>query len=460
MNRWSRRNFLKLGVSGLALHEFLALRSQSAERQNNAAVHGFGKAKSCIVLFAWGGLSHLDTFDMKPNATSNVRGQFKEIPTAVPGIRVGEHIPGFARMMKEWAIVRSAHHNAPSHRSGAYWNLTGHEPPNLGGNWPASRDDWPCIGSLIWEAMGNGRGPVPGAASLPYTLFDGGVANGQDGGFLGLGRDPVVLRPAGQKLREYGGKSPSSGRVELDLPEGLNIKRLDERRGLLRQLEDGLQATEHDESKAVLRSREQALDMLLSPKARDAFDLEKESSKTRETYGMHVCGQSVLTARRLAEAGVPVSTVYCAAGDLNGSKGDHFDTHADNFNRLKNNMLPPLDQASTALIGDLKARGMLEETLVVLLTEFGRTPKINGGAGRDHFPDCYSVAFAGGGIEGGQTYGSSDAIGAKPASKPCGPPDLHATIFHALGIDHRQMIMDRDDRPLPICDGNPLPLFG
>ena len=174
---------------------------------------------------------------------------------------------------------------------------------------------------------------------------------------------------------------------------------------------------------------------------------------------MHVCGQSVLTARRLAEAGVPVSTVYCAAGDLNGSKGDHFDTHGDNFNRLKNNMLPPLDQAATALIGDLKARGMLEETLVVLLTEFGRTPKINGGAGRDHFPDCYSVAFAGGGIEGGQAYGSSDAIGAKPATKPCGPPDLHATIFHALGIDPRHMIMDRDDRPLPISDGSPLPLF-
>jgi hypothetical protein len=460
MNRWSRRNFLKLGVSGLALPEFLALRSQAADRRNDEAAHGFGGAKSCIVLFAWGGLSHLDTFDMKPNAASNVRGQFKEIPTAVPGIRVGEHIPGFARMMKEWAIVRSAHHNAPSHRSGAYWNLTGHEPPNLSGNWTASRDDWPCIGSLIWEALGDGRGPVPGAASLPYTLFDGGVANGQDGGFLGLGRDPVVLRPAGRKLREYGGKSPSSGRVELDLPEGLNIDRLDGRRSLLRRLEDRLAGTDHEESKAVLRSREQALDMLLSPKARDAFDLEKESVKTRENYGMHVCGQSVLTARRLAEAGVPVSTVYCAAGDLNGSKGDHFDTHEDNFNRLKNNMLPPLDQAATALIGDLKARGMLEETLVVLLTEFGRTPKINGGAGRDHFPDCYSVAFAGGGIQGGRTYGSSDAIGAKPATKPCGPPDLHATIFHALGIDPRQMIMDRDDRPLPISDGNPLPLFG
>ena len=216
MNQWSRRNFLKLGVAGLALPQFVDLRSQAAASRNSEVAQGFGRAKSCIVLFAWGGLSHLDTFDMKPYATSDVRGHFKEIPTAVPGIRVGEHVPGFARMMKEWAIVRSAHHNAPSHRSGAYWNLTGHEPPNLGGNWPASRDDWPCIGSLIWEALGDGRGPVPGASSLPYTLFDGGVANGQDGGFLGLGRDPVVLRPTGSKLREYGGKSPSSSEDEAD----------------------------------------------------------------------------------------------------------------------------------------------------------------------------------------------------------------------------------------------------
>ncbi len=459
MNRWSRRNFLKVGVSGLALPEFLNLRAKAAHRRDDEAVHGFGGAKSCIVLFAWGGLSHLDTFDMKPNAASNVRGQFKEIPTAVPGIRVGEHIPGFARMMKEWAIVRSAHHNAPSHRSGAYWNLTGHEPQNLSGNWPASRDDWPCIGSLIWEALGDGRGPVPGAASLPYTLYDGGVANGQDGGFLGLGRDPVVLRPMGEKLREYNGKSPTSGHIQLDLPDGLKLGRLDQRRHLLHELETGSKEVGRKESEAVIRSRERALDMLINPEARAAFDLGKESSRTRETYGMHICGQSVLMARRLVEAGVPVATVYCSAGDLNGSKGDHFDTHGNNFNRLKNNMLPPLDQAASALIEDLKQRGMLDETLVVLLTEFGRTPKINGNAGRDHFPDCYSVAFAGGGIAGGQIYGSSNGIGAKPEDKPCGPPDLHATIFHALGIDPRHMIMNRKGAPLAICDGKPLPLF-
>jgi len=319
--------------------------------------------------------------------------------------------------------------------------------------------DWPCIGSMVWEALGDGRGTIPGAVALPYTLYDGGVANGQDGGFLGLGRDPVVLRPTGKNLREYGGVSPTSGRVDLELPEGLDAKRLNGRRGLMLNLEAGAAKVGKTESDAVVRSRERALDMLLSSKARDAFDLEKEPTKVREQYGLHICGQSVLTARRLVEAGVPIATVYCAAGDLNGSKGDHFDTHADNFNRLKNNMLPPLDQAATALIADLKARGLLEETLVVLLTEFGRTPKINGSSGRDHFPDCYSVAYAGAGIHGGQVYGKSDSMGAKPAEKGCGPADLHATIFHALGIDPTHLIKDRDSRPLPLCDGKPLPLF-
>ncbi len=450
---------MKLGVLGLALPEFLTLQAKAKTNRTGESIHGFGTAKSCIVLFAWGGLSHLDTFDMKPEAASNIRGIFREIPTDVPGIRISEHLPNFARMMKEWAIVRSAYHNAPSHRSGAYWNLTGHEPSNLNGNWKASRDDWPCIGSMVWEAKGDGRGPVPGAVSLPYTLYDGGTANGQDGGFLGLGRDPIVLRPEGGKMREYGGKSPSSGRVNLALPNGWSNPRLNEMRGLLKRLEGSLAKVGEEETKAFLKSREQALNMLLSPMARNAFDLEKENPKLRQRYGMHICGQSVLTARRLVEAGVPVATVYCAAGDLNGSKGDHFDTHGNNFNRLKNNMLPPLDQAAYTLIADLKSRGMLDETLVVLLTEFGRTPKINGGKGRDHFPDCYSVAYAGGGIAGGQVYGSSNAIGSKPATKPCGPPDLHATIFHALGIDPEHRIHDPSGRPIPVSDGKPLPLF-
>ena len=452
-----RRDFLKLGLGGLALPELLALRANASEGPG-----GFGRAKNCIVLFCWGGISHLDTFDLKPNAPKNIRGTFSEIPTAVPGIRIGEHLPGFARTMKHWAIVRSAHHNAPSHRSGAYWNLTGHAPQNPSGNWPATRADWPSIGSMIWQARkdaGAVKGVLPGAVALPYTIYDGGVANGQDAGFLGMGMDPAVVRPSGKGLKIYQGKSPTSGRINLDLPEGLNRDRLNQRRGLITGFGKSKQPALKTAADAVGRSRDLALDMLLNPTVHAAFDLEKEPRALREKYGMHICGQSVLTARRLTEAGVPVATVYCAAGDLNGSKGSHFDTHHDNFNKLKNNMLPPFDQAASALVEDLHERGRLDETLVVMLTDFGRTPKINGGAGRDHFPGVYSVVYAGGGIRGGQVYGTSNPTGFEPADQPCGPADLHATIFHAMGIDSHHMIYDADNRPLPLCDGKPLPLF-
>ncbi|MDH3585301.1 MAG: DUF1501 domain-containing protein [Phycisphaerae bacterium] len=350
------------------------------------------------------------------------------------------------------AIVRSMHHRAPSHRSAAYWNLTGHEPPKLDGNWPATRKDWPCLGSMVGRARAPEAGSMPGAVCLPYTMADGGRANGQDGGFMGLADDPVVLRPASGT--PYDGVSPTAGAVDLALPDGLSKQRLVSRRGLLRDLEGGAA------DGGAVKFREMGLNMLLDPAVRRAFDLESEPPALRDRYGRHICGQSVLLARKLSEAGVPLVTVYCAAGDLNGSKGAHWDTHANNFNRLKGQMLPPLDRASGALLDDLAGRGLLEQTLVVWLTEFGRTPKINGNRGRDHFPDCYTVALAGGGIAGGQLYGRSDAIGAKPAELGASPADLHATVFHALGIDPDFTVYDRENRPYPACDGQALPLFG
>lgn len=453
-----RRRFLQIGGSGLLLPDYLELLARSGRKAPPSG--GFGQAKSCIILFAWGGLSHLDSIDPKPDADSKTRGVFRPIPTSVPGIQVSEHMPKFAKTMKEWTIVRSVHHNAPSHRSGAYWNLTGHEPPNLNGNWPASRSDWPFLGSMVWEALGDGHGPIPGTVSLPYEIYDGGDANGQDAGFLGQRRDPTVMQPDPKGVSFYDGKSPSSGQIDLSLPPDLPKLRLRARHSLLGKLEKSQFPRNRSEQEyAQTLAREKAFDLLLSPEAQAAFDLSLEKPTVRDSYGMHICGQSVLTARRLVEAGVPLTTVYCAAGDLNGSKGAHFDTHVDNFNRLRNHMLPPLDQAASALVLDLKQRGLLDETLVVLMTEFGRTPKINGGAGRDHYPSCYSVAFAGGGIAGGRVYGKSDRIGAFPADLACGPADLHATIFHALGISPSQMIHDQDNRPLPICDGKPLPLF-
>jgi hypothetical protein len=201
-----------------------------------------------------------------------------------------------------------------------------------------------------------------------------------------------------------------------------------------------------------------AQDILLSSSVQAAFNLDHEPLHVRQTFGDHLCGQSLLLARRLTEAGVPIVTVICAAGDLNNAVGDHWDTHGNNFNRLRNDLLPPFDRGAAALLEDLRQRGRLEETLVVFLTEFGRTPRINGGAGRDHYPNCYSVALAGGGIRGGQVYGSSDRLGAFPRDLPCGPHDLHATIFQALGIPLDSHLADNSGRAFAITDGRPLPL--
>ncbi len=456
-----RREFLRLGALGLGLPGYLSLQ-QHGHAASKSSLPGFGRAKACIILFAWGGMSHVDTWDLKPEAGSDVRSQFRPIKTTVPGIEIGEHLPRIAKRMHDIAIVRSVTHEAPSHRSAAYWNLTGHRPERLNANWPASRKDWPSIGAMTAAALDlredprADNGALPLCASMPYRMEDGGIANGQDGGFLGLRYDPPIFRP--QSGRLYDGKSPTSGRIHLDLPDGVDQLRALERRAFLKSLQVSSPMGTPTETLAATASQENALNLLLGEDVREAFDLEKESAATHEAYGDHICGQSTLLARRLIEAGLPIATVYCAAGDLNGSVGDHFDTHANNFNRLKNGMLPPLDQASAALLDDLNDRGLLDETLVVWLTEFGRTPTINRAAGRDHFPNCYSVAFAGGGIRGGQVYGASDATGFAPASSPCGPADLHATIFHALGIDPQTVIHDPSGRPHFLCEGTPLPL--
>jgi hypothetical protein len=459
----SRRRFLKLGALGFSLPQVLGFKDLARATLQGGTVRPGGKARSCIVLFAWGGISHLDTWDPKPQAASDIRGEFKPMATSVPGIQISEHMPRLASQMHHLAVVRSVHHQAPSHRSAAYWNLTGHQPPNLTGNWEATRNDHPSLGSMTLAALETAPDPrlkqslLPASMALPYTMADGGRANGQDGGFLGLKYDPIVVRPPAGNI--YQGKSPQSGAINLELPPGLDPARLESMRALNQRLERQSAVGSPQDTEPFHRAREKAFDMLLNPKVREAFNLELEPAKLRQSYGDHICGQSVLMARRLTEVGVPMVTVYCAAGDLNGSVGDHFDTHGNNFNRLKNNMLPPLDQASFALLKDLEERGRLEDTLVCWLTEFGRTPKINGGAGRDHYPNCYSVAFAGGGVQGGQVYGKSDAMGSEPAESACGPEDLHATIFQALGIDPRLAIHGLDGRPFPLSAGRPLEIF-
>ena len=385
-----------------------------------------------------------------------MRGEFKPITTAVPGIHVGEHMPQLARQMKRLAVVRSVHHNCTAHGKSMYWNRTGHPPrqPEVADNIPPSLNDWPTLGAQLARLRRTKRG-LPGAVQVPYPLVDNGTLQaGDHPGWLGSAYAPLVVRPNHGK--PYGGVSRDLGSMVFRLTDDVDPTRLNARRNLSQQL-DHL-PSDSAGVRGWTRFQEQAADLLTNPQIQRTLDLDREPPSVRDRYGEHLCGQSMLLARRLVEAGVPLVTVVCAAGDLNGSIGDHWDTHGDNFNRLKNILLPPLEQGSSALLDDLADRGLLDTTLVVWLTEFGRTPRISGN-GRDHYPFCYSVAFAGGGIRGGQVYGRSDSQGARPADFPCGPGDLHATILHALGIPLDSTLTDVQGRPQAISDGRPLPLF-
>jgi hypothetical protein len=435
---------LALAIPGLLGRRALAARGQGK---------GFGQARSCIVLYCWGGMSHHETFDPKPDAPLEYRGAYQSIATAVPGVRLGEYLPGLAKQTRRLALVRSVHHRSSAHGKGMYWNVTGHPPPEptVLDNLPPSRADWPCLGAMV----GCFRRPAPGfpvAVQIPYALVDNNTLQaGDNAGWLGQVRDPVLVRPT--TGRPYGGVSRDLGDPALQLTAGVDPDRFAARRSLSSRLDRAVGDEAFD------RFRAMAFDLLSSAKVRAAFDVTREDVRLRDRYGDHICGQSVLLARRLAEAGVPFVQVVCAAGDLNNSVGDHWDTHGNNFERLKRDLLPPFERALCALLDDLDERGRLGETLVVVLTEFGRTPRINKNAGRDHYPRCYSVAFAGGGIRGGQTYGSSDRIGAFPREHPCGPAELHATIFHALGIRGDETLTNNLGRPMALTDAPPLPLF-
>jgi len=450
----SRRGLLRAGVAagGLSLPAVLGLQKQAA------AAGATGRAKSCIILYCWGGMSHHETWDPKPDAPVEIRGEFSPIATATPGIQLGEHMPLLAKQTGKLAIVRSVHHDDSAHGRGMYWNLTGHKPPRSG-NIPPKREDWPSLTAMISKFKPSPQGRPP-AVRLPYPMIDNGTLQaGEYGGWLGAKYDAVVMRP--QTGEPFGGVSRTLGAEVLNLKD-VDVDRLNNRTALLRSLEQP--AAPH--SIAAARRfegfdhfRHMARDMLLGSAVKTAYDLDKEDPRIREMYGKHLGGTSMLLARRLTEAGIPVVQVCCAAGDLNGSVGDMWDTHADNFNRLKKRLLPVFDRGCSALLQDLEQRGTLDETLVVVLTDFGRTPRINPGAGRDHYPNVYSVAFAGGGTQGGQVYGSSDRNGAFPHSNACSPADLHATIFRAMGISPEAAIHDPLGRPFPVCDGKMLPLF-
>ena len=400
-------------------------------------------------------MSHYESFDPKPEAPVDIRGEFKSINTATPGIQFSEHIPLLAKHSNKLAIVRSVHHNNGAHSGAVYLNLTGHQPE--GQIKAKGRKNWPSITSVI-SYFHRPLAGIPNAIRMPYSMYDNGrQMAGESAGWLGAKHDPILMRsPAGEP---YGGVNRYDDPA-LNLKLNIDRQRISERLNLLEQLDHsiGQRLGNSTAYEKLDHYRQMAADMLLGSPVREAYDLEKEDHRIRDMYGNHIGGQSLLLARRLVEAGVPVVQAVCSAGDLAGGGGDNWDTHRNHFPKMKNRLLPVFDRAVSALLTDLEMRGMLDETLVVFLTDFGRTPKVNANGGRDHHPGVYSLAFAGGGISGGQVYGASDKKGIEPSSGDCTPADIHATVFKAMGINPNAELHDQLDRPYRICDGKPLPI--
>jgi hypothetical protein len=446
----NRREILRVGglaFTGLMWPDLLRARAAAAGKARRPSQHGFGKARACILIFNYGGPSHLDIWDLKPDAPSEIRGEFKPAATRVPGMSISEHLPRLAGLADRYAIIRSVTHRDNDHAIGAYLALTGHSHPKnaiLGIEPPATPQDLPSVGSVISKLRPADK-PVFSYVTLgDLRHFGNNDSLGQNAGCLGTVHDPFTVPFV----------RPMNGTLDLQAATSLMTTadgpRLSGRRKLQEQMNRVAPALEIT---AAMRNLDdctrRACELLASPASRDAFDLTKEPAKVRASYGPTPFGGNCLLARRLVEAGVPMITLYSV-----GNRD--WDTHGDNFKSLKNSLLPPMDQSVSALLNDLDSRGLLDETLVVWMGDMGRTPRINKGAGRDHWSFCYSVVMAGAGIRGGQVHGSSDRSAAYPSTNPVSPADLAATIYHCLGIDPRTDVADQQGRPLVLSTGKPL----
>jgi hypothetical protein len=441
----SRRRLLQagtLGWAGLNLAALLRAEEQGAARSPERK----GAIRSCILLYYYGGPSHLDTWDMKPGAPQEVRGEFRSIATATPGLRIGEHLPRCARLTNRLAILRSMHHSMTNHNAAAVESLCGRTP--VKGDLELLGDDansFPCYGAAL-SYLKQGRRNIPCHVALPHVMYNVVRLPGQTAGFLGAANNSFQVN------RDP--NHPDFCVDELSLPGDMPLARLEDRRSLLSAIEGRVQRAEAVAARGTMTVHQQrAFHLLSSAEVRRAFDLSRESERTRERYGRNTLGQSLLLARRLVEAGVRFVNVN---DKITNGQTANWDSHENNFGRLKNDLLPPADQAFSGLIEDLEARGLLASTLVVALAEFGRTPKINANRGRDHWPFCFSVVLAGGGVQGGAVYGASDRIGAYPAVNPVLPGNLAATIFWLFGIDPTTPIHDPTGRPYPLAEGEPL----
>ncbi len=451
----TRREVLRvggLGIMGGGLNWVDAVHAAAASPDHAMSASTFGRAKSCIVLFLMGGPPQHSTWDPKPDAPEKVRGDFKPIATNVPGASISELMPQTAKITDKLCILRAMSTGDNAHSSSGYYMLTGqpHQPMNFENANPGAPNDSPSVGALVGRVAGM-RGALPSTVTLPHRIFntDGSVWPGQDAGFLGRSADPwllnAALTPEGYQIREF------------DLPADLNPDRLGRRLDLLERLQDGRGVLDQNTTARVLDVRtRQAFDILRAPEARKAFRLDQEHPKSRDRYGMTPFGQSVLLARRLVEAGVRLVQVNWYRGRDEPPDNPCWDSHVKESERLKNVLVPPTDRALSALVEDLEARGRLDETLIICMSEFGRSPQLEAGGGRGHWGSVFSIALAGGGVRGGQVFGSSDKYAAYPRDGRVRPEDLSATILHCLGFAANSEIKDRLGRPIPLSRGEVL----
>ena len=440
-----------LGFMGMNLAHLLRAEALGPAADPTGIPAAKSPIKSCILMFYYGGPSHHDTWDMKPQAPLEVRGEFGSIATSVPGLRICEHLPRSAKIMDRVAVIRSGHHKMTNHNAAAVEALCGRTPLRgdleLLSNDPTT--DFPCYGSAV-SYLSKGPRSVPPFVALPHVMYNVVKLPGQTAGFLGPAYEPLQVTKDPNR--------PDFQVSEISLPSGTTLSELEHRETLLARINSQMAGAENSKQLGALGSfYERAFDLLRSDAVRGSFDINQEDASLRERYGRNVHGQSALLARRLVEAGVRFVSVYDKV--TNGL--DNWDTHVNNFGRLKDQLLPPCDMAFSALVEDLEQRGLLDSTLVIMLGEFGRTPKINGQGGRDHWPNCYSVVMAGGGVRGGLVYGSSDKLGAYPDLNPVTPGDLAATIFWRFGLDLETELHDTVGRPFRLAAGQPIHgLFG
>ncbi len=446
--RFNRRQLLSAGSLGfLGLNLAQLLEGEALAKTAPAAGRGLAPIKSCVLMFYYGGPSHHDTWDMKPDAPLEVRGQFQSIATSVPGVRVSEHLPRSAKIMDRLAVIRSAHHKMSNHNAAAVEALCGRTPAKgdleLLANDPTT--DFPCFGAAVsyFTKRPTGGSLVPAHVALPHVMYNVVKLPGQTAGFLGPAYEPLQVTQDPNR--------PDFRVSEIELPAGLTLAELENRQALLSRLNSQMTAEPADQGSMSAFYR-RAFDLLRSDAVRRSFDINQEDPRVRERYGRNVHGQSALLARRLVESGVRFVNVH----DKITNGLDNWDTHVNNFGRLKDQLLPPCDMAFSALVEDLTERGLLDSTLVIMLGEFGRTPKINKDGGRDHWPNCYSVVMAGGGVTGGLQYGTSDKLGAYPDQNPVTPGDIAATIFWRFGLDLNVELHDATGRPLRLATGEPI----